>query len=68
MTGAQIFQEFCNLFPDYAVTANGYEKIGSKAIKLSYNGGLHHLIFMYKGDDDWTFGTRVWRKKPVKKA
>lgn len=71
MKGAEIFQEFCTLFPDYAEAADGYKKIGSKTIKLEFtdNGkALKPLIFMYKGDNDWTFGTRVWRRKPVKKA
>lgn len=72
MKGSEIFRKFVTLFPEYAGAIARYTKIGSKAIKLEYTGAngeaLKPLIFMYKGEDDWTFGTRVWRRKPVKKA
>ena len=67
MKGADIYQKFCTMFPFYAEAADGYKKIGSKTIKLEYTDNTS-LIFMYKGDNDWTFGTRVWRRKPVKKV
>jgi len=70
MTKEQIWDGFTQLFPDYVDKVEKYEKIGSKSIKLTLNATVpdteEHktLIFLYNDIWDWTFGTKVWRKKP----
>lgn len=63
-----IWNGFTELFPDYVDKVEGYKKIGSKSIKLKMKtpegAPEKYLIFMYNDSNDWTFGTKVWRKRP----
>ena len=62
-----IYQGFCKLFPTYVDKVESYKKIGSKSIKLKMkteDGSDKFLIFLYNDPWDWTFGTKVWRRKP----
>lgn len=64
-----IWAGFCRLFPDYINRVESYKKIGSKSIKIKMNKENisdpdRYLIFLYNDPWDWTFGTKVWRRKP----
>jgi hypothetical protein len=71
MTREEIWNGFTKLFPDKVKNVDSYTKIGSKTIKLTLKAPEgeepKHLIFLYNNIWDWTFGTKVWRKKPYKK-
>lgn len=63
-----IWNGFTKLFPDYVSKVESYKKIGSKSIKLKMKTAEgepeKYLIFLYNDPWDWTFGSKVWRKKP----
>jgi hypothetical protein len=63
-----IWNGFTKLFPDYVDKVESYKKIGSKSIKLKMKTPEgtpdKFLIFLYNDPYDWTFGTKVWRRKP----
>lgn len=63
-----IWNGFTKLFPDYVDKVESYKKIGSKSIKLKMKtpegAPDKFLIFLYNDPWDWTFGTKVWRRKP----
>lgn len=63
-----IWEGFVKLFPDYVDKVESYTKIGSKSIKLKMKvpegEAEKYLIFLYNDPWDWTFGSKVWRKKP----
>lgn len=63
-----IWEGFKKLFPDYVPKVETYWKIGSKSIKLKMKTAEGEkekfLIFLYNDPWDWTFGTKVWRKRP----
>lgn len=63
-----IWNGFTELFPDYVDKVESYKKIGSKSIKLKMKtpegAPNKFLIFLYNDPNDWTFGTKVWRRKP----
>lgn len=66
-----IWEGFKNLFPDYEDKVESYSKIGSKTIKIkmkTQDESDKFLIFLYNDPFDWTFGTKVWRVRPRKKA
>lgn len=64
-----IWAGFVKLFPDYVDKVQSYTKIGSRSIKLKMKTpereyGEKYLIFLYNDPWDWTFGSKIWRKKP----
>lgn len=63
-----IWNGFTELFPGYVDKVESYKKIGSKSIKLKMKtpegAPDKFLIFLYNDPNDWTFGTKVWRRKP----
>lgn len=59
----ELFEIFKEMFPDFAKCAKGFKLIGSKSISIEMENGKS-LIFMYYGKDNWSFGTKVWRRKP----
>lgn len=63
-----IWNGFTELFPGYVDKVESYKKIGSKSIKLKMKtpegASDKFLIFLYNDPNDWTFGTKVWRRKP----
>lgn len=63
-----IWNGFTQLFPSYVEKVESYKKIGSKSIKLKMKTPEGEpekfLIFLYNDPLDWTFGTKVWRRKP----
>lgn len=71
MTRDEIWEGFVNLFPSYVDKVESYTKIGSKSLSLKMKvpegQPSKNLIFLYNNMWDWTFGTKVWRKKPNKK-
>lgn len=63
MRNDELFEIFKTMFPEYAKCAKNSRLIGSKAISIEMGNGKS-LIFMYYNQDNWTFGTKVWRRKP----
>lgn len=63
MTRTDIFDAFMKLFPTWAPHVESYKKIGSKTISLQFKNGKSR-VFLYNDDDNWNFGTKLWRKKP----
>lgn len=63
MKKAELFDIFTKMFPDMAKEVVKVKLIGSKAISMSMNSDKS-LIFMWYDDNNWTLGTKVWRRKP----
>lgn len=69
MKKEEIYNAFVRLFPKWEESVISYKKIGSRAIALFFTSSFFEkdkkLIFFYNNDEDWTFGTKVWRNRPV---
>lgn len=63
MRKGEIIQEFVRLFPNFAEAATGYKKIGSNVIVVKFENAKS-LVFLYINDGNWSFGTKLWRKRP----
>lgn len=63
MTVQNIYKAFSNMFPDLAQAASSHKKVGSKTISIKMKNGKS-LVFLFNNEDDWTLGTKLWRKKP----
>lgn len=65
-----IWEGFIELFPEFEKRVESYTKIGSKSLKLKLkpteDAEPKYLIFLYNSPDDWTFGSTIWRRKPIK--
>lgn len=59
----EILGGFQTLFPEWMDSVVGYQRFGSRSIVLYFEGD-RSLIFYYNNMEDWTFGTRAFRKIP----
>lgn len=74
MNKEQLFEKFKVLFPNWAGRAIFYKKIGSKTLKIIFASDIGVVneikntsrVFLYNNEDDWQFGTKLWRKRPDK--
>lgn len=66
MTKHELFMAFTGMFPNWADTAIGYKKIGSKTLAITFKGDVstYSRVFLYNDPDNWQFGTKLWRKRP----
>lgn len=71
MKKEELFTKFGEMFPNWAKRAYSYEKIGTNvlAIKFILHVEVNKVeeesrVFLYKGPDDWHFGTKLYRKNP----
>lgn len=64
MSTLEILNEFKEIFPGKYPFVRLCEKVGSKTIKIWLTDCDKPLLFMFKGKDDWSFGTKIWRMKP----
>lgn len=63
-----IYNAFVRLFPTWSKMVTGYKKIGSRMILIDcllYND--KSIVFLYNNDNDWTLGTKIWRRRPEPK-
>lgn len=63
MTKENIYLALCHIVPTFAKEVERYEKIGSQSIRLKMKNGKTR-VFLYYNDDNWTLGTKSWRKRP----
>lgn len=72
MNKQQLFEAFNSLFPDWAKRLTSYKKIGSKTLALTFLEGTSDNItstsrvFLYVDQNNWHFGTKLWRKRPMR--
>lgn len=73
MSKEELFEKFKEMFPTWARTAGSYKKIGSRTLAINFakevvNGEVIYesRVFLYINDDNWQFGTKLWRKRPEK--
>lgn len=68
MSKKELFEAFCGLFPEYAKLVVKYKKFGGRTLNLHISfpetGEIKSLMFLYYSDDNWGFGTKLWRRKP----
>lgn len=76
MNKEELFNAFKVLFPNWAEHVEAYRKIGSRtlAIKFRFVESLHDengietsRVFLYVDENNWQFGTKLWRKRPEMK-
>lgn len=58
-----LYYAFCNLFPNWANNVRDFKKVGSKTISLFFFDGSK-LLFFYENPRNFSFGSKIWRKKP----
>lgn len=61
----ELIDNFCRLFPNFANEATGFKKIGSNVIVVKFENAKS-LVFLYVSDENWSFGTKLWRKRPAR--
>ena len=71
MNKEQLFDEFKELFPDWAKKVISYKKIGSKTLAIKFVTSVEEnkvneesRVFLYNDPNNWQFGTKLWRKRP----
>lgn len=75
MNKEKLFKAFQELFPDWAKKATSYKKIGSKTLAIRFatevtlgedSGEVKEesRVFLYIDQNNWQFGTKLWRKRP----
>lgn len=63
----ELFAEFTKMFPLWAEKATDYKKIGSRALCIFFKTGTVgevSRVFLYYDENNWQFGTKMWRKVP----
>lgn len=58
----EIYAGFLTLFPEWGDAIEGYSRLGSRAITLYFKNTEKTLVFYYNNLDDWSFGTRMFRR------
>lgn len=66
MTGEDLYNAFKEMFPGYAEKTIAYKKIGSRTLSILTEISDKTFVFLYISDDNWQFGTKLWRKRPDK--
>lgn len=75
MNKEELFKAFQELFPEWAKLATSYKKIGSKTLAITFDTWTHpgleekkevSRVFLYVDQNNWHFGTKLWRKRPEK--
>lgn len=79
MSKDKLFRIFESMFPEYAKRVTSYRKIGSRALAIILIRGGDEAslmdqgeneessrVFLYYGPGNWTFGTKLYRKRPKK--
>lgn len=72
MSKEDLFDMFEQMFPNWAERVTTYKKIGSRTLAIKFKEFGETVIdqnevsrvFLYKGPNNWQFGTKMWRKKP----
>lgn len=65
MSKEELYAAFEELFPDWAKKVTSCKKIGSKCLAIRFNNGTSR-VFLFENPNNWTFGTKLWRKRPDK--
>lgn len=63
MNKEQIFEAFKKMFPQWAANVVSFKKIGSRCLAIFFNDNTS-LVFLYIDENNWQFGTKLWRKRP----
>lgn len=71
MRKEELFAKFQLMFPDWAKCVVSYKKIGPKVLAMDFvfEKNLEEpkkcsRVFLYISEDNWQFGTKLWRKRP----
>lgn len=59
----ELFEVFKDMFPIWAGEVTSYKKIGSRTLAIKFEDGTSR-VFLYVNDNNWQFGTKLWRKRP----
>lgn len=79
MSKEELMAAFERLFPNWIKDVVSYKKIGSKCLSICFKRvdvqrpsytkvSMYTRVFLYKNDNDWHFGTKLYRKRPDKIA
>lgn len=64
MKQQEIYEKFKQFFPNFEKLVTKVEKTGSRVIRLTLENSEVPLLFLYYSDNNWSFGTNLWRKRP----
>lgn len=71
MTKEELFEVFSRMFPEFAKKATSYKKIGSRVLAIKFVEEIvdrkiieTSRVFLYIDENNWQFGTKLWRKRP----
>lgn len=61
----ELIAAFCEMFPEWFPSVKEYKPFQRDVIIVILEDGRSY-VFMYKGPEDWSFGTKLYRAKPRK--
>ena len=65
VAGEKTFEVFSKMFPKLAEQIDHYEPKGSLCIAVYFKDpDKKSLIFLWESPENWTLGTKLWRKRP----
>ena len=65
MSERELIEKFMMMFPDWNRKAISYKQIGPRALVINYKD-KKSKVFLYYNDNNWQFGTKLWRRRPTK--
>lgn len=65
MTKEQLMVKFYQKFPEWMSSVVETKKLGPRAIAIKMDNDVS-LVWLWNSDDDWQFGTKLWRMMPKK--
>ncbi len=67
----ELLDQFKKMFPNYADDVISCKRLGSRAIAIKFkndqnngNDSVKSRVFLYINENNWSFGTKLWRKRP----
>lgn len=79
MSKEELIKIFKEMFPNWGNMVKSYKKIGSRALAITFHTYMNSResgvvcdeehnskVFLYYDEFNWQFGTKLFRKKPVK--
>lgn len=70
MTKPELYDKFTELFPEWTGRVIGFKRIQPRVLKLQIRADFEDptqdvmRYFMYINEDDWSFGTKIYRNAP----
>ena len=64
MSELDLLQKFHELFPNHAQNLESYTRTGANILSIRLKNTDKSLVFLYNNEQNWTFGTKLYRRVP----